>query len=97
MKTVNGISLEYWKMIRASDEFKKKLKNTLEITDGWIQNGIFEAHKEYYSNVRELLYRFAEVIKIEEKSDIIRLETDDELNADIYDRLRKVFGDKVEE
>ena len=54
-------------MIRASDEFKKKLKNTLEITDEWIQNGVIVAHKEYYSAVCELLYRFAEVIAIEEK------------------------------
>ena len=97
MKTASGISLEYWKMIRASDEFKKKLKYTLEITDGWIQNGVIVAHKEYYSDVRELLYRFAEVIKIEEKSDIIKLETEDELNKEVYDRLRKAFGDKVEE
>ena len=43
-------------MIRASNEFKKKLKNTLEITDGWIQNGVSEEHKEYYLDVRELLY-----------------------------------------
>lgn len=84
-------------MIRASDEFKKKLKNTLEITDGWIQNGVIVAHKEYYSAVRELLYRFVEVIEIEEKSDIIKLETEDELNKEVYDRLRKAFGDKVEE
>lgn len=42
-------------MIRASDEFKKKLKNTLEITDGWIQNGVIVDHKEYYLAVRELL------------------------------------------
>lgn len=97
MKTASGISLEYWKMIRASDEFKKKLKNTLEITDGWIQNGVIVAHKEYYSAVRELLYRFVEVIEIEEKSDIIKLETEDELNKEVYDRLRKAFGDKVEE
>lgn len=79
-------------MIRASDEFKKKLKNTLEITDGWIQNGVIVAHKEYYSDVRELLYRFAEVIKIEEKSDIIKLETEDEFNKEVYDRLRKALG-----
>lgn len=79
-------------MIRASDEFKKKLKNTLEITDGWIQNGVIVAHKEYYSDVRELLYRFAEVIAIEEKSDIIKLETEDELNKELYDRLRKALG-----
>lgn len=79
-------------MIRASDEFKKKLKNTLEITDGWIQNGVVVAHKEYYSDVRELLYRFAEVIKIEEKSDIIKLETEDEFNKEVYDRLRKALG-----
>lgn len=79
-------------MIRASDEFKKKLKNTLEITDGWIQNGDIVTHKEYYSDVRELLYRFAEVIEIEEKSDIIKLETDDELNKEIYDVLRKALG-----
>lgn len=79
-------------MIRASDEFKKKLKNTLEITDGLIQNGVSEEHKEYYLDVRELLYRFAEVIAIEEKSDIIKLETDDELNKEVYDRLQKAFG-----
>lgn len=79
-------------MIRASDEFKKKLKNTLEITDEWIQNGVIVAHKEYYSAVRELLYRFAEVIEIEEKSDIIKLETDDEFNKEVYDRLRKALG-----
>lgn len=79
-------------MIRASDEFKKKLKNTLEITDGWIQNGVIVAHKEYYSDVRELLYRFAEVIKIEEKSDIIKLETEDEFNKEVYDMLRKALG-----
>ena len=79
-------------MIRASDEFKKKLKNTLEITDGWIQNGVIVAHKEYYSDVRELLYRFAEVIAIEEKSDIIKLETEDEFNKEVYDRLRKALG-----
>lgn len=79
-------------MIRASDEFKKKLKNTLKITDGWIQNGVIVAHKEYYSAVRELLYRFAEVIAIEEKSDIIKLETDDEFNKEVYDRLRKALG-----
>lgn len=79
-------------MIRASDEFKKKLKNTLEITDGWIQNGNIVAHKEYYSAVRELLYRFAEVIKIEEKSDIIKLETEDEFNKEVYDKLRKALG-----
>ena len=79
-------------MIRASDEFKKKLKNTLEITDEWIQNGVIVAHKEYYLDVRELLYRFAEVIKIEEKSDIIKLETEDELNKELYDRLRKALG-----
>ena len=79
-------------MIRASDEFKKKLKNTLEITDGWIQNGVVVAHKEYYSDVRELLYRFAEVIAIEEKSDIIKLETEDEFNKEVYDRLRKALG-----
>ena len=84
-------------MIRASDEFKKKLKNTLEITDGWIQNGVSEEHKEYYLDVRELLYRFAEVIKIEEKSDIIKLETEDELNTEVYGRLRKVFGVEVKE
>uniref|UniRef100_UPI00386A173D hypothetical protein n=1 Tax=Methanobrevibacter sp. TaxID=66852 RepID=UPI00386A173D len=75
-------------MIRASDEFKKKLKNTLEITDGWIQNGVIVAYKEYFLDVRELLYRFAEVIKIEEKSDIIKLETEDEFNKEVYDRLR---------
>ena len=79
-------------MIRASDEFKKKLKYTLEITDGWIQNGVSEEHKEYYLDVRELLYRFAEVIEIEEKSDIIKLETEDELNKEVYDRLQKAFG-----
>lgn len=79
-------------MIRASDEFKKKLKNTLEITDGWIQNGVIVDHKEYYLDVRELLYRFAEVIKIEEKSDIINLETDDEFNKEVYDMLRKALG-----
>lgn len=79
-------------MIRASDEFKKKLKNTLEITDGWIQNGVIVAYKEYFLDVRELLYRFAEVIKIEEKSDIIKLETEDELNKELYDRLQKAFG-----
>lgn len=79
-------------MIRASDEFKKKLKNTLEITDEWIQNGVIVAHKEYYLDVRELLYRFAEVIKIEEKSDIIKLETEDEFNKEVYDRLRKALG-----
>lgn len=79
-------------MIRASDEFKKKLKNTLEITDEWIQNGVIVTHKEYYSDVRELLYRFAEVIKIEEKSDIIKLETDDEFNKEVYDKLRKALG-----
>lgn len=79
-------------MIRASDEFKKKLKNTLEITDGWIQNGVIVAYKEYFLDVRELLYRFAEVIKIEEKSDIIKLETEDEFNKEVYDRLRKALG-----
>ena len=79
-------------MIRASDEFKKKLKYTLAITDEWIQNGVIVAHKEYYSDVRELLYRFAEVIKIEEKSDIIKLETEDEFNKEVYDRLRKALG-----
>ena len=79
-------------MIRASDEFKKKLKNTLEITDGWIKNGNIVAYKEYYSAVRELLYRFAEVIEIEEKSDIIKLETDDEVNKKIYDTLRGIIG-----
>ena len=84
-------------MIRASDEFKRKLKNTLEITDGWIQNGVSEEHKEYYLDVRELLYRFAEVIAIEEKSDIIKLETEDELNTEVYGRLRKVFGVEVKE
>ena len=84
-------------MIRASDEFKRKLKNTLEITDGWIQNGVSEEHKEYYLDVRELLYRLAEVIKIEEKSDIIKLETEDELNTEVYGRLRKVFGVEVKE
>lgn len=67
-------------MIRASDEFKKKLKYTLEITDGLIQNGVVVTHKEYYADVRELLYRFAEVIAIEEKYDIIKLETDNEVN-----------------
>lgn len=79
-------------MIRASDEFKKKLKNTLEITDGWNQNGVIVAYKEYYSDVRELLYRFAEVIAIEEKSDIIKLETEDEFNKEVYDMLRKALG-----
>lgn len=79
-------------MIRASDEFKKKLKYTLETTDGWIQNGVIVTHKEYYLDVRELLYRFAEVIKIEEKSDIIKLETEDEFNKEVYDMLRKALG-----
>ena len=79
-------------MIRASDEFKKKLKNTLEITDEWIQNGVIVAHKEYYSAVCELLYRFAEVIAIEEKSDIIKLETEDKFNKEVYDMLRKALG-----
>ena len=79
-------------MIRASDKFKKKLKYTLAITDEWIENGVIVAHKEYYLDVRELLYRFAEVIKIEEKSDIIKLETEDELNKELYDRLQKAFG-----
>lgn len=78
-------------MIRASDEFKKKLKNTLEITDEWIQNGVIVAHKEYYLDVRELLYRFAEVIKNEEKSDIIKLETEDEFNKVLYDRFKKYY------
>lgn len=79
-------------MIRASDEFKKKLKNTLEITDGWIQNAVIVDYKEYFLDVRELLYRFAEVIEIEEKSDIIKLETEDEFNKEVYDRLRKALG-----
>lgn len=79
-------------MIRASDEFKKKLKYTLEITDGLIQNGVVVTHKEYYADVRELLYRFAEVIAIEEKYDIIKLETDNEVNKKIYDRLQKALG-----
>lgn len=79
-------------MIRASNEFKKKLKYTLKITDEWIQNGVIVAHKEYFLDVRELLYRFAEVIKIEEKSDIIKLETEDEFNKEVYDRLRKALG-----
>lgn len=81
-------------MIRASDEFKKKLKNTLEITDGWIQNGAIVAHKEYYSDVRELLYRFAEVIEAEENPDIFELKTEDEANKETYDMLRKVM-DKI--
>lgn len=79
-------------MIRASDKFKKKLKYTLAITDEWLQSGVIVAHKEYFLDVRELLYRFAEVIKIEEKSDIIKLETEDEFNKEVYDMLQKAFG-----
>lgn len=79
-------------MIRASNDFKKKLKYTLAITDEWLQNGVIVANKEYFSDVRELLYRFAEVIKIEEKSDIIKLETEDEFNKEVYDMLRKALG-----
>lgn len=81
-------------MIRASNEFKNKLKNTLEITDGWIQNGVIVAHKEYYHDVRELLCRFVAVIEAEEKPDVFELKTDDELNKEIHDMLRKAM-DKI--
>ena len=36
--------------------------------------------------------KVAEVIKIEEKSDIIKLETEDEFNKEVYDMLQKAFG-----
>ena len=81
-------------MIRASDEFKKKLKNTLELTDGWIKNGVDGGYKEYYCNVRELLCSFATLIE-DEESNIIELKTDDEFDKELYSMLRKEM-DKIQ-
>ena len=74
-------------MIRASNEFKYMLKNTLQKTRQMIENDVVNVRvadrQNYYGNVWELLQRLACMIQIEDDSNHIMLRTNDEINKEI--------------
>ena len=74
-------------MIRASNEFKYMLKNTLQKTRQMIENDVVNVRvadrQNYYGNVWELLQRLTCMIQIEDDSNHIMLRTNDEINKEI--------------
>lgn len=74
-------------MIRASNEFKYMLKNTLQKTRQMIENDVVNVkvvdRQNYYSDVWELLHRLACMIQFEGNSDHIELRTNNEIDREI--------------
>lgn len=80
-------------MIRASDEFKYMLKNTLQKTRQMIENDVVNVkvadRQNYYGDVWELLQRLACMIQIEGNSDYIELETNKEIDKRIKENYKE--------
>ena len=85
--------LECWKMIRASNEFKYMLKNTLQKTRKMIENDVVNVkvtdRQNYYGDVWELLQRLACMIQLEGDSDYIELETNNEIDKRIKENYEE--------
>ena len=80
-------------MIRASNEFKYMLKNTLQKTRQMIENDVVNVkltdRQNYYGDVWELLQRLACMIQIECNSDYIELETNNEIDKRIKENYKE--------
>ena len=79
-------------MIRASNEFKYMLKNTLQKTRQMIENDVVNVkvadRQNYYADVWELLHRLACMIQFEADSNNIMLRTNDEINKEIDEKYK---------
>jgi hypothetical protein len=79
-------------MIRASDEFKKKLLKTLQRTEYLIHNDVINVsisdRQNYYADVLGLLHRLACMIQFEDDSNHIMLRTNDEINKEIDEKYK---------
>ena len=80
-------------MIRASNEFKYMLKNTLQKTRQMIENDVVNVRvadrQNYYGDVWELLQRLACMIQIEGNSDYIELKTNKEIDKEIQENYKE--------
>lgn len=80
-------------MIRASNEFKYMLKNTLQKTRQMIENGVVNVkvadRQNYYGDVWELLQRLCCMIQIEDNSDYIELKTNNEIDREIKENYKE--------
>ena len=80
-------------MIRASNEFKYMLKNTLQKTRKMIENDVVNVkvtdRQNYYGDVWELLQRLACMIQLEGDSDYIELETNNEIDKRIKENYEE--------
>lgn len=80
-------------MIRASNEFKYMLKNTLQKTRQMIENDVVNVkvadRQNYYGDVWELLQRLACMIQIEGDSDYIELKTNNEIDREIKENYKE--------
>lgn len=80
-------------MIRASNEFKYMLKNTLQKTRQMIENDVVNVkvadRQNYYSDVWELLQRLACMIQFEGNSDHIELRTNNEIDREIDREIKE--------
>ena len=80
-------------MIKASNEFKYMLKNTLQKTRQMIENDVVNVkvadRQNYYGDVWELLQRLACMIQIEGNSDYIELKTNNEIDREIKENYRE--------
>lgn len=74
-------------MIKASNEFKHMLKDTLQKTRKMMENDVVNVkvtdRQNYYSDVWELLQRLACMIQFECNSDNIELRTNNEIDKEI--------------
>ena len=81
------------RMIRASNEFKYMLKNTLQKTRKMIENDVVNVkvtdRQNYYGDVWELLQRLACMIQLEGDSDYIELETNNEIDKRIKENYEE--------
>ena len=80
-------------MIRASNEFKYMLKNTLQKTRQMIENDVVNVkvadRQNYYSDVWELLQRLTCMIQYEGNSDHIEHRTNNEIDREIDREIKE--------
>lgn len=92
-KQANGNRSEWLRMIRASNEFKYMLKNTLQKTRQMIENDVVNIkvadRQNYYGDVWELLQRLACMIQFEDNSDYIELRTNNEIDKEIKENYKE--------
>lgn len=78
-------------MIKASEKFKDKLRNTLQATAGILKlPGLSPLQRHYYGDVWELLQRLQGMLYAPDESKEINLKTDDEIMAETAEEVEKV-------